>query len=63
MKAFPVALIIFGVIIILAPAILAYLIGWFFIFVWLNLMAFFKIAKWGKSKEDYVKFGKYKIYK
>ncbi|QFR38754.1 hypothetical protein A9Q91_00785 [Candidatus Gracilibacteria bacterium 28_42_T64] len=61
MKAFPVALIIFGVVIILAPAILAYLIGGFFIFIGINLLAFFKMT--GGNKEEYVKFGKYKIYK
>jgi hypothetical protein len=61
MRIFPMALIIFWVIIILAPAILAYLIGWFFIFVWLNILIFFKWVKW--NKEEYVKFGKYKIYR
>ena len=61
MKIFPMVLIIFWIIIILAPAILAYLIWWFFIFVWLNILAFFKNVK--SNKEDYVKFGKYKIYR
>ena len=61
MRTFPIALIIFWIIIILAPAILAYLIGWFFIFVWLNILIFFKSVKW--NKEEYVKFGKYKIYR
>ncbi|MDP2090814.1 MAG: hypothetical protein Q8K30_04420 [Candidatus Gracilibacteria bacterium] len=61
MKIFPYALIIFGIIIILAPEILAYLIGGFFIFVGLNLLAFFKNVK-GKD-DNYVKFGKYKIFR
>jgi hypothetical protein len=61
MKTLPVALIIFWIIIILAPAILAYLIWWFFIFAWVNILAFFKNVK--SNKEDYVKFGKYKIYR
>ncbi len=61
MKIFPYALIIFWIIIILAPAILAYLIWWFFIFVWINILAFFQNVKW--KDDNYVKFGKYKIYR
>ncbi|MDD2871726.1 MAG: hypothetical protein PHS49_07100 [Candidatus Gracilibacteria bacterium] len=61
MKPFALSLIIFGIIIILAPAILAYLIGGFFIFVGINILAFFKNVK--SNKEDYVKFGNYKIYR
>jgi len=61
MKLFPMFLIIFWVIIIFAPAILAWLIWWFFIFVWVSLLSLFKKVK--SNKEDYVKFGKYKIYR
>jgi len=63
MRLFPIALIIFWIIIILAPAILAYLIGWFFIFVWLNILIFFKWIKWKKGSDNYVKFGNYKIFR
>lgn len=63
MRILPIGLIIFWIIIILAPAILAYLIGWFFIFIWLNILTFFKWLKWKKGKEDYVKFGNYKIFR
>lgn len=64
MRIFPIALIIFWIIIIVFPAILAILLWGFFIFVWLNILIFFKSMKWGnKSKEEYVKFGKYKIYR
>jgi len=64
MKLFPIALIIFWLIIIAAPEILAYLLWGFFIFIWLNMFAFFWMfkKKWPKW-EDYVKFGKYKIYR
>ena len=61
MRIFPIALIIFWVIIILSPEILAYLVGWFFIFVWVNILFFFWFKK--NNKENYVKFGKYKIYR
>ena len=61
MKIFPILLIIFWVVVIIAPEILAYLIGGFFIFVWLNILVFFRSIK--GSKENYVKFGKYKIYR
>jgi hypothetical protein len=64
MRIFPMVLIAFWIIIILFPALLAILIGGFFIFIWLNILIFFKSMKWGKSdKEEYVKFGKYKIYR
>ena len=64
MRILPIALIIFWIIIILAPEILAYLLGWFFIFIWLNMLAFFWLFnKKSESGENYVKFGKYKIYR
>ncbi len=65
MKPIAVLLIVFWTIIMIAPEILAYLIWWFFIFIWLNMLfiwlAFKK--KQSSSKEDYVKFGKYKIFR
>jgi len=65
MKFIPVLLIIFWIVILIAPEILAYLIGWFFIFIWLNMLVFTWVFmwKWKASKENYVKFGKYKIYR
>lgn len=61
MKIFPIALIIFWIIIIKFPEILAYLIWGFFIFIWFNILLFFWFRK--NSEENYVKFGKYKIYR
>ena len=64
MKILPIALIIFWIIVIATPEILAYLLGWFFIFIWLNMLAFFSFfKKKGDNWEKYVKFGKYKIYR
>lgn len=64
MRILPIALIIFWIIVIAAPEILAYLLGWFFIFIWLNMLAFFSFfKKKGDNWEKYVKFGKYKIYR
>lgn len=64
MRILPIALIIFWIIVIAAPEILAYLLGWLFIFIWLNMLAFFSFfKKKGDNWEKYVKFGKYKIYR
>ena len=64
MKLIPLLLIIFWIIIIAAPEILAYLIWWFFIFIWLNMLFIGMAFKKGKSsKESYVKFGNYKIFR
>ena len=66
MKLFAALLITFWVIIIVFPAILVFLIGWFFIFIWANLLLFFtKNTKKTKDKhwDEYVKFGNYKIYR
>lgn len=64
MKPFWVALILFWIVVIAFPAILVFLIWWFFIFLWLNLLAFFSLFKKSKSdKESYVKFWNYKIYR
>jgi hypothetical protein len=68
MKLIPIFLIIFWIIIIAAPEILAYLLWGLFIFLWLNgliLWGIFKKAssKWKTQWDDYVQFGKYKIFK
>ncbi len=63
MKIFWIFLIVFGIIIIFAPEILAYLIWWFFIFLGVNILVFFARVKKSKSWENYVKFGNYKIYR
>lgn len=44
---------------------MAYLIGGFFVFVWVSMLSVGSIFNSGKkSKEDnYIKFGKYKIYR
>jgi hypothetical protein len=65
MKLIPISLIIFWIIIIAAPEILAYLLWGFFIFLGINgLLIWGLFSKFKKSgQEDYVKFGKYKIYR
>jgi len=61
MKTIPISLIIFWIIIIIFPKIIAWLIWWFLIFVWINILIFMKVQK--KWKDDYVKFWKYKIFR
>ena len=69
MKLLPIFLIIFWIIIISAPEILAYLLWGLFIFLGLNgllLWGLFNKMKWKSGKpngDDYVQFGKYKIFK
>lgn len=66
MKMLPIWFIIFWIIVILAPEILAYLLGWLFIFIWINMLVFFWIFKKKTNSttgKDYVEFGDYKIYK
>lgn len=63
MNFFWIILIIFGVIIILAPEIIAYLIWGFMIFIGINIVISKYLFFRKKSWEDYVSFGKYKIYK
>jgi len=62
MKPLAIIFIVFWIIIIAFPAILVFLLGWFFIFIWLNMLAFFKTKK-SKNWDDYVKFWNYKIYR
>jgi hypothetical protein len=65
MRLIPISLIIFWIIIITAPEILAYLLGGFFVFLGINGLIlwglFSKVKKGGD--DNYVKFGKYKIYR
>jgi hypothetical protein len=61
MKAFAIFLIIFWIIVIIFPQIIAYLLWWLFILIWLNILIFVK--KFKSNKESYVKFGNYKIFR
>ena len=70
MKMSSILLIIFGVIIIVTPDIIAYLIGGLFVAIGsMMLLAQMKLngAGFGKKKdakwEEFVKFGNYKIYR
>jgi hypothetical protein len=67
MKLLPIGLIVFGIVVIAFPALLAMLIGGLFIFIGLNLLFVLGIIGGGKKpageKEDYIKVGKYKIYR
>jgi uncharacterized membrane protein HdeD (DUF308 family) len=56
--------LIFGILVIVFPDLLAYLIWWFFIFLGANIIVIwfmFKKKKW--KKESYVEIGDYKIYR
>ncbi|MCP4523906.1 MAG: hypothetical protein GY828_06855 [Candidatus Gracilibacteria bacterium] len=70
MKIIPILLLTFGTIIIVFPDIIAYLLGGLFIFLGLNGLLlgglFQKFNKKSGKKghgDDYVQFGKYKIFK
>lgn len=65
MKIFSIFLIIFWITIIVFPEFLAYLIGWFFIFIWINILLLWTAFGFAKKKTDdnFIKFGKYKIYR
>ncbi len=65
MKPFALFFILFWITIIIFPKFLAYLIGGFFVFVWVSMLSVGSIFNFGKkSKEDnYIKFGKYKIFR
>ncbi|MDQ7008882.1 MAG: hypothetical protein Q9M94_01165 [Candidatus Gracilibacteria bacterium] len=65
---FPTGLIIFGLVIIFAPALIAYAIGIFIIFIGTNIWYIsYKLNKNRKNKKDnekeFVKFGDYKIFR
>lgn len=65
MKTIPISLIIFGFIIIIFPDILSFLLGGFFIFLWINILLINKVISKNKNWEweNYVKFGNYKIFR
>lgn len=66
MKILSIILITFWIVIIVFPAIIVFLIGGFFIFIWANLLLLFtKNSKKNKDKkwEEFVKFGNFKIYR
>ncbi len=65
MKLLPIWLILFWAVVIFFPEFLAYLIGWFFVFMWINALIISKLMKKKDNMkgDDYVQFGKYKIYK
>ena len=60
-------LVIFWVIVIVFPEIIAYLIWWLLIFIWLNIFLITKTKEsfWKKkpSMDNFVKFGDYKIFR
>ncbi len=64
MPAFWILLIVSGLIIIMYPQIIAYMIWGLLLFFWLNiLLAKYMLTKKTKTGESYVKFWNYKIYK
>ena len=69
MKLIPIFLIIFGVLLIRFPDLIGWLLWGLFIFLGLNgliLGWLFNKMKWKSTKpnwDDYVQFGKYKIFK
>lgn len=65
MKFVSLFLFFFGLIIIIYPQFLAYLIWFFFMFAWLNIfLVTMKFGKWvNNSWEEFVRFWKYVIYK
>lgn len=64
MKYSAIFLIVFGILVIAMPEILAYLLWSFLIFVWVSiLLATNMFNKTGtKWQEEYVQFWKYKIF-
>lgn len=63
MQIFGTLLIIFWVIVILFPSILVFLIGWFFIFLGINILTLGTLVSKSQAKDEYIKFWKYKIYR
>lgn len=64
MPIFWIILIVSGIIIIVYPQIIAYMIGGLLLFFGMNiLLAKYLFNRAGKTGESYVKFGNYKIYK
>ncbi len=64
MPIFWILLIVSGIIIIVHPQIIAYMIGGLLLFFGINiLLAKYLFSKKNTSWENYVKFWNYKIYK
>lgn len=65
MRFLSIFLIVFGIIIIKFPEFLAYLIGFFFVFIGFNMFLItMKFGKWvNNSRDEFVRFWKYVIYK
>ncbi len=63
MRIFWVFLFIFWVIIIYNPDVIAYLLWWLLVFIWLNLFLFSVFSKNKSWSDNYVKFWNYKIFR
>lgn len=67
MKVGPIFLLIAGITLIIFPDIIAYILGWFLVILWIgglisgNIFSFMK--KKGKTGENYVQVGEYKIFR
>ncbi len=56
--------VIFGILIIMFPQLLAYLIAFFFIFIWVNIIVFaLAIKKATKNEQMVFQIGSFKILK
>lgn len=63
MRIFWLFLFIFWVVIIYNPDIIAYLLWWLLVFIWLNLFLFSVFTKNKSGSDNYVKFWNYKIFR
>jgi len=64
MKNIWIIFILFGILNVVFPQMIAYLIGAFFILIWVSLLlTWAKFSSQKKNEEQVVKFGKYKIYR
>ncbi len=67
MKIYAIIFIVFGALIVIFPDLVWILVWSFFIFIWLNMLVLSSAFKtWIKdfsNSNDYVKWGKYKIFK
>ncbi|UFX83017.1 hypothetical protein [Candidatus Absconditicoccus praedator] len=59
----PLFFIVFGLLIIIFPEFLAYLVGGFFILLGVNILLGIFFIKKGKKRGDGVRIAGYKIYK
>lgn len=53
----------FGLLVVIFPNLISYLIWWLLIFIWINIIAFNLIIKKSNKKDSYVQFWDYKIYR